>query len=80
MICRRRPGSGTPVQGTRTLVDHLEHARSPEVLVSASAVGIYGDRGDELLEDDASAGTGFSRSPRHGKRKRTGPPRSGSAW
>ena len=48
------------VQGTRTLVDHLKaRTQRPEVLVSASAVGIYGDRGDELLEDDASAGTGF---------------------
>jgi hypothetical protein len=33
--------------------------RKPEVLVSASAVGIYGDRGDELLTDASLPGTGF---------------------
>jgi uncharacterized protein (TIGR01777 family) len=31
----------------------------PRVLVCASAIGIYGDRGDQLLTEDASPGTGF---------------------
>jgi uncharacterized protein (TIGR01777 family) len=31
----------------------------PRVLVSASAVGYYGDRGDELLTESAAPGTGF---------------------
>ncbi len=33
--------------------------RRPGVWISASAVGFYGDRGDELLDEDSSAGTGF---------------------
>jgi hypothetical protein len=33
--------------------------RKPRVLVSASAIGFYGDRGEELLTEDAPAGSGF---------------------
>ena len=31
----------------------------PQVLISASAIGWYGDRGDEVLSEDSAAGTGF---------------------
>jgi uncharacterized protein (TIGR01777 family) len=31
----------------------------PSVLVSGSAVGIYGDRGDEILDEDSPIGTGY---------------------
>ena len=31
----------------------------PEVFVSASAIGIYGDRGDEILTEESSPGKGF---------------------
>jgi uncharacterized protein (TIGR01777 family) len=34
-------------------------ANPPGVLVSASATGYYGDRGDELLTEDSPPGTGF---------------------
>lgn len=37
----------------------VESARRPAVLISASAVGYYGDRGDELVEDDSPPGADF---------------------
>jgi uncharacterized protein len=48
------------IDTTRALVSALAkmHAR-PRVLVSASAIGIYGDRGDELLTEDSKPGAGF---------------------
>ena len=33
--------------------------KPPSVLVSGSAIGFYGDRGDELLDETSPAGTGF---------------------
>jgi len=47
-------------QGTRLLAESLARAQPrPRVLVSASAIGFYGDRGAELLQEDSAAGTGF---------------------
>ncbi|MCU0693406.1 MAG: TIGR01777 family oxidoreductase [Polyangiaceae bacterium] len=48
------------VMGTRNLVAGLRALdRKPAVLVSASAVGYYGDRGDEELDETSQAGSGF---------------------
>ncbi|MFN0007883.1 MAG: TIGR01777 family oxidoreductase [Planctomycetota bacterium] len=48
------------VAGTRLLVDAMRRAtRPPRAFVCASAVGIYGDRGDELLAEDSAKGEGF---------------------
>ncbi|MEB3221750.1 MAG: TIGR01777 family oxidoreductase [Candidatus Sericytochromatia bacterium] len=47
-------------EGTRLLAETLARvARKPEVLVSASAIGFYGDRGDQALDESAAPGTGF---------------------
>lgn len=48
------------VDTTRTLVAAVKRtARRPEVFINASATGIYGDRGDEVLTEASAAGTGF---------------------
>jgi uncharacterized protein (TIGR01777 family) len=48
------------VLGTRRLVEALSRqARQPSVLVSTSAIGIYGDRGDEILTESSRPGSGF---------------------
>ena len=45
------------VQGTRLLSETLARLRQPpRVLVSASAIGFYGDRGDEELTEASTAG------------------------
>jgi len=48
------------VEGTRRLVEALARLeRPPLVLISASAMGIYGSRGDEVLDESAPLGEGF---------------------
>jgi uncharacterized protein len=33
--------------------------KPPRVLIAASAIGFYGDRGDEVVDEDSPAGTGY---------------------
>lgn len=48
------------VLGTQRLVEAIRNAEiKPEVLVSGSAIGFYGDRGDEEITETAPAGRGF---------------------
>jgi uncharacterized protein (TIGR01777 family) len=48
------------VTGTRNLVQSLvKAARPPRTLIVASAVGYYGNRDDEILNEKSSSGSGF---------------------
>jgi hypothetical protein len=48
------------VEATRLLSEALARApHPPRVLVTASAVGFYGDRGEEILHEGSPPGTGF---------------------
>ena len=48
------------IQGTRLLAETLAKLPAPpKVFVCASAIGFYGDRGDEVLSESSSPGTGF---------------------
>ena len=46
--------------GTRLLAERIATLpKPPSVMVSASAIGYYGDRGNELLTEESEPGTGF---------------------
>lgn len=48
------------VEGTRNLVKSIASAaKRPSTLVCASAIGFYGNRGDEILRESSQAGTGY---------------------
>ena len=48
------------VKGTRLLAETIAKLpEPPHVMVSASAIGFYGDRGNELLTEESEAGTSF---------------------
>jgi uncharacterized protein len=49
-------------QATHNLVqtiEALEESQRPQVLVSQSAIGYYGDRGEEQLDESSAPGSGF---------------------
>lgn len=46
--------------GTKVLIDALKQCKNPpKHFISASAVGFYGDRKDEILTEDSAKGAGF---------------------
>ena len=48
------------VQGTRSVATALARTEGkPRVFVCASAIGFYGDRGDEVLTEESASGSGF---------------------
>lgn len=48
------------VEGTRALIDYISQLTPlPEVFLCASAVGYYGNRGDEILDESSNSGEGF---------------------
>jgi len=59
---KRRAIRDSRVEGTRNLIGGLRAVPAegrPRQLVSASAMGYYGDRGEDVLAEDEPAGTGL---------------------
>ena len=57
---KKRRIKDSRVDGTRLLCEALAKLdEKPEVLVCASAIGYYGDRGDEVLTEESAPGEGF---------------------
>jgi uncharacterized protein (TIGR01777 family) len=57
---RKRRIHDSRVLGTRNLIAGLRQCGAPpRVVISASAVGVYGNRGDEILTEHARPGQGF---------------------
>jgi len=57
---RKRSIVESRVETTERLVEAMRRTtRRPRVFLSASAVGYYGDRGAELVDEDAGPGEGF---------------------
>jgi uncharacterized protein (TIGR01777 family) len=55
---RRRRIRASRVESTRRVAEVIRGG-GPAVLVAASGVSVYGDRGDEELDEDAAPGAGF---------------------
>lgn len=57
---RKRRILTSRVEATATIVDAIARAaQKPGVLINGSAVGLYGNRGDEALTESSLRGTGF---------------------
>ncbi|HYJ92311.1 MAG TPA: TIGR01777 family oxidoreductase [Pyrinomonadaceae bacterium] len=48
------------ILGTRNVVDTISNLKQrPQILIAASAVGFYGDRGDDIMTETSSPGKNF---------------------
>jgi hypothetical protein len=57
---RRREILESRVLGTETIAQWIAHSpHPPTVLLSGSAIGFYGNRGDDVLDENSDGGTGF---------------------
>lgn len=57
---RKRLIAESRIGSTRILVTMLSKLENkPRLMICASAIGIYGERGDEFLDEDSTPGTGF---------------------
>ncbi len=57
---RRQALRASRIDSTRLLIDHLGALPNPpRVYLGASAIGYYGNRADELLDEGAAPGNGF---------------------
>lgn len=57
---KRASISGSRILGTNHLIETLEASNvTPQIFISASAVGYYGDRGQETLTEESNKGFGY---------------------
>ncbi len=64
------------IEGTRNVARQLaELPHKPELLITASGVGAYGSRGDEVLTDESPIGSGFLAELAHDWEQATQPAR-----
>ena len=57
---RKKKIRDSRVIGTRTIAEFIaSRGQKPKSLISSSAIGIYGDRGDEELTESSALGSGF---------------------
>jgi uncharacterized protein (TIGR01777 family) len=56
---RKKVVLASRVDGTTAVAEAMAQAQGPQVLLSASAIGYYGDTGDRLTDESGPSGAGF---------------------
>jgi uncharacterized protein (TIGR01777 family) len=56
---RKKAIHDSRITATRAIVEAIRRAPKPPILINGSAIGIYGDRGDEALTEESSLGADF---------------------